>query len=71
MTECPTMLTIQQTADKTKIPYHTIWKWSKENKFVIKHTGNTGKKILINWESFVRFLNRQEQDEEEIKVDIT
>lgn len=71
MTECPTMLTIQQTADKAKLSYNVVWKWSKENKFVIKHTGNTGKKILINWESFVKFLNGQEQDEEEIKVDIT
>ena len=65
MQECPTMLTIQQTADRAKLSYSRVWKWSKGKRFTTVPVGETGKKVLINWESFIKFLNGQEQDEEE------
>lgn len=50
----PTMLTIQQTSDKSNIPYERIRQWCLNGKIVFKWCGS---KRLINWEKFVDFLN--------------
>lgn len=55
--QLPEMLTITQTAARTKnagISEYTIRRWVHEGAFPVVQTG---KKVLINWAVFVRFLN--------------
>lgn len=52
--ECPTMLTIQETSNRTGVSYDCIRKLCMQNK--IKYI-KAGKKYLINFGRFVEFLN--------------
>lgn len=56
-TQLPDMLNIEDAAKRAEsigISKYTIRRWVNEGAFpVVK----TGKKVLINWDIFVRFLN--------------
>lgn len=54
MTEIPTMLTINETAERTGLAKHYIRQCCINNKIV--HV-RCGKRILINFNKFIEFLN--------------
>ena len=58
MNEIPTMLTINETAEKTGLAKHYIRQCCLNNKIV--HV-RCGKRILINFNKFIEFLNMGEQ----------
>ena len=53
----PTMLTINQTADRSGLARHYIRQLCVQNKIVYIKAGN---KYLINFDRFVEFLNTGE-----------
>jgi len=54
----PRMRSIRETSEATGMSYHTISRLCKEDK--IKHI-RTGKKVLINLDMFVQYLNGEQQ----------
>lgn len=56
------MLPIQEVALKSGIAEHAIRKWIRENKIVYV---KTGRKHLVNWDKFIEFLNKGEQEKVE------
>lgn len=57
----PTMLTIQETANKVNLSYDLIYKLCKAKKIVFVRSGT---KYLINWEKFVEYLNTGDAQED-------
>lgn len=55
MLEIPTMLTIQETSDRSGIPYERIRQWCMQDKINYKRAGK--RKRLVNWEKFLEYLN--------------
>ena len=53
----PTMLTIKETAQKSKLAEHYIRQLVAEEKITFVRAG---KKYLINYEKFIDFLNKGE-----------
>lgn len=53
----PHMLLAKQVAEQSGIPIYRIRQWVKENKIVYV---KCGKKILINYDRFVEFLDKGE-----------
>lgn len=51
----PTMLTINQAAEMTGIPYSALRRWIKSGAF--RYYVRVGTKYLINLERLVEFLN--------------
>ena len=56
MTEVPVMLTIRETSEKSGLPYSAIRKkcLCGEITFI-----RCGRKILVNWNKFLDYLNGQ------------
>lgn len=52
--KCPTMLTIEQTAEKSGLPPYTIRQWVKRGSLAHIMIGH---KYLISWDRFCDFLN--------------
>lgn len=50
----PTMRTVRETAELTKVPEGRIREYAKKNLIVYINCGN---RILINLEKFIEFLN--------------
>ena len=53
----PTMLTIQECADRTGIAYGTIRRWILSGDIT---TVRAGSKYYVNWNKFLAFLNGDE-----------
>jgi len=60
----PHICTIAQLSEETGISYHTIRRWVKQGKFNVLRSG---RKYLINFDIFIKFLNSELPEQEEKK----
>lgn len=56
----PTMLTIQEVADRSDRPYEYVRQLCLNGKIAYK---KSGRKYLINYEKYIEYLNAGEQEE--------
>ncbi len=54
MQKSPTMLTVRETSERTGLPTSTLRKWCKLEQIVYV---SAGKKVLINYDKLLDFLN--------------
>lgn len=67
MTKIPHICTIKELAKETNISEHTIRCWVKQKKFKYLQSG---RKYLINFDVFMKFLNSEEDTEEKPHTNI-
>lgn len=60
MNKIPHICTIKQLAEETSISEHTIRSWVKQGAF---KSLRSGKKYLINYDVFIKFLDGEENSQ--------